>query len=67
MNITKLLLLIFCVSCASSPRLKPFSERVFICKDSIKHEECKKSVSEHDNIDLHTHDPREIDNIEVPY
>lgn len=67
MRLYNLLLLIFCVSCASSPKLKPFSERVYICADSIRHKDCRESVSENDNIDLHVHDPREIENIEVPY
>lgn len=60
------LLIILCTSCGSSPMLKPFNERVYVCEDSIQHKNCKRSVSEHDNLDLHTHDPREIENIEVP-
>ncbi len=48
------------------PNFKAFSEQNFICEDTLQHRGCVKFKGDYDNIDLHGHDPREIESIEVP-
>lgn len=62
-----LILLVLLASCASKVQFRPFRGASFVCKNPSKHTGCTRSKGHYDNIELHSHDPREIDSIEVPF
>lgn len=63
----KVFLFIICLSSFScSTPFRPHKEKGWVCRDTMKHSGCKQTNSRYDNIDLHDHDPRELESIEVP-